>query len=142
MSAVKPSYCPSSTGFGLFAPTIDPKRSFALYNDLSSVFSTPKSKPTRDQFSFSLTKSPSCSFLGTARGVDSDSDSDNESESDDDYDLVSTPPPYSEFGVIRRDAHDAPYHPPTLNSAPSSQTLWARIGSFALSMKLMRGTRS
>jgi len=140
MSAVKPSYCPSSTGFGLFAPTIDPKRSFALYNDLSSVFSTPKSKPQRDQFSF--TKSPSCSFLGTAHGVDSDSDSDNESESDDDYDLVSTPPPYSEFGVIRRDAHDAPYHPPTLNSAPSSPTLWARIGSFALSMKLMRATRS
>jgi hypothetical protein len=138
MSAVKPSYSPSSTGFGFFAPTtIDPKRSFALYNDLGSIFSTPKSKSKCDQFSPS-TKSPQYSLLKTARSVDNDSDSD--SESDDDEDLVS-PPPYSEFGVIRHNVHDAPYHHSTLISAPPSPTLWARVGSFALSLKFMRGTR-
>lgn len=144
MSAVKPSYSPSSTGFALFAPTtIDPKRSFALYNDLGSLFSTPKSKSKPHQFSPPSTKSPSspCSLRKTARIVHSDSESESDDDDDDDEDMAS-PPPYSEFGVIRHNVHDSPHHHSTLISAPPSPTLWARVGSFALSLKLMRGTRS
>lgn len=138
MSVVKPSYCPSSTGFGLFAP-IDPKRSFTLYNDLCTVFSTPKSsKSEPDQFSLSSpTKSPQCSRLKTEC---SSVDSDIESESDDDDDEELPPYSESEFSVIR---HDVPYqHSSTLNSASPSPTLWARVGSFALSLKCIRGVRS